>query len=65
MLQVLDAQVADVDRRLGELVALRAELVALKAKADRLPADDECYCRIVERADPAVPPARQSRGVRP
>ncbi|MDA8379328.1 MAG: heavy metal-responsive transcriptional regulator [Actinomycetota bacterium] len=62
VLQVLDAQVADVDRRLGELVALRAELVALKAKADRLPADDECYCRIVEHADPALSHARRSMG---
>ena len=50
VLSVLDAQVADVDRRLGELVALRAELVALKAKADRLPTESGCYCKIVEHA---------------
>ncbi len=62
VLSVLDAQVADIDRRIGELVALRAELVALKARADRLPPDGACYCRIVEHAGMAGQPARQARG---
>lgn len=65
VLQVLDAQVADIDRRLGELVALRAELMELKAKADRLPAEEGCYCRIVEHADQAACLPRQARGVLP
>lgn len=74
VLSVLDAQVADVDRRLGELVALRSELVALKATADRLPSEGACYCQIVEHAEPggsAVsglyrrPPARKSRSASP
>lgn len=64
VLSVLDAQVADVDRRLGELVALRAELMSLKAKADRLPAESGCYCKIVEHAEMTEPATRrQARGV--
>ena len=63
VLSVLDAQVADVDRRLGELVALRAELMSLKARADRLPAEDGCYCRIVEHAEVTSPAPRQARGL--
>ena len=50
VLSVLDTQVADIDRRLGELVVLRAELLALKSKADQLPPDDSCYCNIIEHA---------------
>lgn len=62
VLSVLDAQVADVDRRLGELVALRAELMTLKAKADRLPSGSGRYCRIVEHAGaPGSPPRRAVR----
>lgn len=45
VLSVLDAQLADIDRHVGELVALRAELLELKAKADHLPEDGACYCR--------------------
>ena len=44
MLSILDAQVADVDRHLKELVTPHAELVALKTKANRLPAEEGCYC---------------------
>jgi DNA-binding transcriptional MerR regulator len=61
VLSVLIAQVTDVDRRLGELVALRAELLSLKARADRLPADGACYCGIVEHAGAAAPRPRQAR----
>ncbi len=50
VLSVLEAQLADMDRRIGELVRLRAELVALKDRADRLPTDGACYCAIVEHA---------------
>jgi DNA-binding transcriptional MerR regulator len=47
---VLDRQVSDIDRRLGELVALRAELTELKAKADHLSEDGACYCQVIEHA---------------
>ncbi len=50
VLSVLEAQLAGMDRRIGELVRLRAELVALKDRADRLPTDGACYCAIVEHA---------------
>lgn len=50
VLGVLDHQVADIDRRLGELVALRAELLDLKAKADQLDLDSACYCALIEHA---------------
>lgn len=50
VLGVLDRQVADIDRRLGELVALRAELIELKARAEQLPEDDACYCAVIEHA---------------
>lgn len=65
VLSVLDIQVADLDRRIGELVALRADLVAVKAAADRLPSEGACYCGIVERAAVDSPaPARPSRRAR-
>lgn len=48
VLTVLDAQVAGIDRRLGELVALRAELTALKERAGTLPAESGCRCTILE-----------------
>jgi hypothetical protein len=64
VLSVLDVQVTDVDRRLGELVALRAELVVLKTKADRLPAEEGCYCRIVEHARMAASARRALRALR-
>ena len=64
MLSILDAQVADVDRHLGELVALRAELVARKTKVDRLPAEEGCYCRIVEHAEMTASAPRAVRGLR-
>lgn len=64
VLEVLDRQVADIDRRLGELVALRAELLELKAKADRLPEDGACYCKLIEHAEStAGPPQRRRRSV--
>lgn len=50
VLSVLQAQLADIDRRIGELVRLRADLVSLKDRADQLPADAGCYCGIVEHA---------------
>ena len=65
VLSVLDAQVANLDRRIGELVGLRADLVALKARADRLPSEGACYCAIVEHgAIPSPAPAPRSRRVR-
>ena len=50
VLGVLDGQVADLDRRISEMVELRAELIALKAKADDLPGDEGCYCAVIEHA---------------
>jgi DNA-binding transcriptional MerR regulator len=57
VLSVLDTQVADLDRRIGELVSLRADLVALKAAADRLPTEGASYCAIVEHGAVDSPPA--------
>lgn len=54
VLKVLDAQVTDIDRRIGELVALRAELLALRARAGRLPQDGACYCTLIEHASPST-----------
>jgi DNA-binding transcriptional MerR regulator len=51
VLGVLDRQVADLDRRMAEMAHLRRELIALKGKADRLPAEDGCYCAVIEHAD--------------
>ena len=58
VLSVLDNQAADLDRRIGELVALRADLVAVKAGADRLASEGACYGSIVEHAavDSALAP---------
>lgn len=50
VLQALDAQVTDIDQRVGELVTLRSELTALKAKADQLRPEDSCYCTLIEHA---------------
>ena len=55
VLTVLDAQLSDVDRRIGELVRLRADLESLKDKADQLTGDDASYCGIVEHADQISP----------
>ncbi|MBF6557992.1 MAG: MerR family DNA-binding protein [Acidimicrobiales bacterium] len=65
VLSVLHSQVADIDRRVGELVAMRAELMALKAKADRLPGEATCYCRIVEHANTNAPAMRPAPRWRP
>ncbi|MDA8399406.1 MAG: heavy metal-responsive transcriptional regulator [Actinomycetota bacterium] len=48
VLGVLDRQVADLDRRIDELVNLRSDMMALKAQADRLSRDDTCYCGVIE-----------------
>ena len=50
VLDVLDRQVADLDRRIAEMVELRQELIGLKAKADNLPSDEGCYCAVIEHA---------------
>jgi len=50
VLDVLDRQVADLDRRIAEMVELRQELIGLKAKADDLPSDEGCYCAVIEHA---------------
>ena len=53
VLEVLDHQVADIDQRLGELVTLRSELVALRAKADEIRPEGGCYCVLIEHAQAA------------
>ena len=50
VLDVLDRQVADLDRRIAEMGELRRELIALKAKADDLPSEEGCYCAVIEHA---------------
>ncbi|MFN2608194.1 MAG: heavy metal-responsive transcriptional regulator [Acidimicrobiales bacterium] len=55
VLGVLDRQVADLDRRLAEMAALRRELIALKGKADRLSRDEGCYCAVIEHSVGAAP----------
>jgi|GEM_PF-109024 len=57
VLSVLDAQVADVDRRLGALVALRAELVALPSR----PRPTACQPRAGATARSSSTPRRPSR----
>ena len=37
---------------MAEMAQLRHELIALKGKADRLPAEDGCYCAVIEHAGP-------------
>lgn len=46
--EVLDRQVADLDRRLAEMAELRRELITLKAEADRLPTAEACFCAVIE-----------------
>ena len=48
VLGVLDRQVADLDRRMGEMADLRRELLDLRKRADRLPADPSGYCAVIE-----------------
>lgn len=50
VLSVLETQVLDIDRRIGELVRLRADLVNLKDKAETLSDNDACYCGIIEHS---------------
>lgn len=68
VLEVLDRQVADLDRRIAEMVELRRELTALKARADRLTNEEGCYCAVIEhsgaiaaRTNEALPPAPSPR----
>ena len=48
VLGVLDAQLADLDRRLAEMSELRRELVALRASAEDVPRNGGCYCAVIE-----------------
>ena len=50
VLEVLDRQVADLDRRMAEMAELRRELIALKAQADRLPNEEACFCVVIEHS---------------
>ncbi len=49
---VLRRQVADLDRRIGEMQALRDELTALEAKAASGSAGAASYCGIIEHVRP-------------
>jgi len=60
VLGVLERQVGDLDRRITELQHLRAELVALKAQADRLPPNDTGYCTVIDHATTTSTSAGQS-----
>ena len=60
VLDVLSRQVGDLDQRITELQALRAELVALKAQADSLPREDACYCTVIEHAAAMSAPPKES-----
>jgi len=60
VLGVLDRQVADVNRRIAELEALRAELAVLKTQADRLPNTGACYCSVIEHAAAMSAPTNES-----
>ncbi|MFN2505250.1 MAG: heavy metal-responsive transcriptional regulator [Acidimicrobiales bacterium] len=53
VLDVLDRQVADIDRKMAEMAELRRELISLKAKADQLPRDEGCYCAVIEHSQRA------------
>lgn len=57
VLGVLKQELADIDRRVGELLRLRAELVELTRRADQLP-DDGGYCPVITQA--AAPPRAMS-----
>jgi len=67
VLEVLDRQVGDLDRRMAEMAELRDQLMALKAKADELPANGGCYCAVIEHAEIGHerPAAGGPRGSRP
>jgi DNA-binding transcriptional MerR regulator len=60
VLGVLERQVGDLDRRIRELQDLRAELVALQARADLLPVGDTCYCTVIEHAAAMSAPRKKS-----
>ena len=50
VLDVLDRQVGDLDRRIAEMQELRRQLVVLKGEADRLAPEPGCYCEVIEHA---------------
>jgi DNA-binding transcriptional MerR regulator len=60
VLGVLERQVGDLDRRITEVKDLRAELVALKAQADRLPCDGTGYCTVIDHATAMAATAKES-----
>lgn len=43
----LDTRVADLDRRIADLIALRETLVDIKAQAENLPQTNSCEGRCV------------------
>lgn len=47
VLETLDRQVADLEKRMAEMAQLRLELIALKGHADHQP-PQACYCAVIE-----------------
>ena len=64
VLGVLDRQVADLDRRIAEMVDLRRELIALGRQADRLPDDPRATALSSSTSSPSDSPAGQPHGHR-
>jgi DNA-binding transcriptional MerR regulator len=48
VLEVADARLDELDRRIAQMQRAREELRALLDRAHRLPADDSCYCELIE-----------------
>lgn len=65
----LHAEVTAIDARIRELHVLRAELVDLQAKADRLPPATDGYCPIIhvhqDNCSPSPAPSRRRHERRP
>jgi DNA-binding transcriptional MerR regulator len=54
---VIHEQLRSIDKRIGELRALRTELRELRAAADAIPEIDGATCRIIEHVKAATDPA--------
>lgn len=48
---VLDHQVKELDRRIGDMEGLRHQLVRLQRRARRMPVDQGSYCPILEHQE--------------
>ena len=59
---VLARQVAELDDRIGELIALRDQLRALQAATRDLPPQDGRYCGVIEHAQALTSPDTNESG---